>query len=292
MSMFLGIIGFIGFVVFASMGIISLVRKTKTTKRNFMVSGVLFVVFVVAAVSSGSSNENSKKELADQGTTSSSDAKVQTADAQIAKVDPEAEAKKKADDEAKAQADADAKAKADAAAKAKAEADTKKAAEEAARKAKSFDGNGTFAVNDEIKPGLYRAEEGIAYWARTSGFGGELDDIISNGSPSGPAVVEIKATDKGFQTNGSGEWTLVDSTYQPTKLTEFGNGTYLVGKDIDPGTYKSDDGVIYWARLKNFLGGVDSINANGSPQGSEIVEIKATDKGFETNGGGTWKKIK
>ncbi|NRF94421.1 hypothetical protein HQN89_26265 [Paenibacillus frigoriresistens] len=123
------------------------------------------------------------------------------------------------------------------------------------------------------------------------GFTDNMNEIIANGNPSGSDVVEIKATDKGFQTSGSGKWRLVDDRYAPTKLTEFGDGTYIVGKDIDPGTYKSD-GVDYWARLKNFSGDMNAILANGNPDGQEIVEIAASDVGFSTHGGGKWKKIK
>lgn len=156
----------------------------------------------------------------------------------------------------------------------------------------TIDANGTFAVNDEVQPGLYRAEDGIIYWARTSGFSGELDEILANGNGSGPTIVEIKKSDVGFQSTGIGEWVLIDENYNPEKLTEFSDGTYIVGKDIEPGTYKSDGSVVYWARLSGFSGDLNQILANGVPNGSAIVEIKSSDKGFTTSGGGTWKKIK
>jgi hypothetical protein len=152
-------------------------------------------------------------------------------------------------------------------------------------------GPGMKIVGEDIQPGLYRSEGQFLYWARLADFSGELNSIIANGNPSGPAIVEIKETDKGFESNGSGKWVLIDDKYQPEKLTEFGDGMYIVGKDIEPGTYKTDGGVIYWARLSNFSGELDSIIANGNPDGSAIVEIAPTDVGFETSGGGTWKKV-
>lgn len=204
----------------------------------------------------------------------------------------EDKAAKLASDE-KEKAEIEAKQKADKEAKEKAEADEKEriATEAAKKKEKMIDGNGTFAVNSEVKPGIYRAENGITYWARLSGFSGEMGEILANGIPSGPSVVEIKSTDKGFQTTGSGDWILVDDEYNPEKLTEFKDGQYIVGRDIAPGTYKSEGSVMYWARLSNFTGSMDSLLANGIPEGPVIVEIKSTDAGFQTSGGGSWKKI-
>jgi flagellar biosynthesis GTPase FlhF len=61
-------------------------------------------------------------------------------------------------------------------------------------------GTGTFVVGEDIQPGTYRAEaqEGC-YWKRLSSLSG--DDIIDNNIADGPVVVEIKATDKAFETS-------------------------------------------------------------------------------------------
>lgn len=62
-----------------------------------------------------------------------------------------------------------------------------------------------------------------------------------------------------------------------------GDGAYRVGKDISPGTYRSNGGDgCYWARLRSFSGSLDGIIANGNPAGPTVVTIKPTDKGFET----------
>ena len=69
------------------------------------------------------------------------------------------------------------------------------------------------------------------------------------------------------------------------------DGTWAVGSNIAPGTYKTSGGsTCYWARLKNFTGALDSILANDNTSGRAVVTIKATDKGFTSNGCGTWKK--
>ena len=61
------------------------------------------------------------------------------------------------------------------------------------------------------------------------------------------------------------DWVLVTGAAAGPRATTFGgDGMYLVGVDIEPGTYTSaGDG--YWERLKSAVGGVDGIIANGNP---------------------------
>lgn len=78
------------------------------------------------------------------------------------------------------------------------------------------DGNiptGTWLVGGDVEPGTYRTGDtgGMCYWARLSGTGGTLDDIIANGIPQGPAVVTIEPSDVAFKTQGCGEWRRVES---------------------------------------------------------------------------------
>ncbi len=70
-----------------------------------------------------------------------------------------------------------------------------------------------------------------------------------------------------------------------------GDGTFLVGEDIQPGTYQTDGGGefgCYWARLADTSGELESIIANGNPQGPTTVTISASDAAFETNGCSDW----
>jgi hypothetical protein len=74
-----------------------------------------------------------------------------------------------------------------------------------------------------------------------------------------------------------------------------GSGTYLVGSDVEPGTYRStgaadEGGICYWARLKDADGDLDSIIANDVGAGSQIVTIKATDGAFSSRGCATWTR--
>jgi len=76
------------------------------------------------------------------------------------------------------------------------------------------------------------------------------------------------------------------------KASEFpGEGTFLVGADVQPGTYRGGGSGCYWARLSGTSGGFNDIITNGNVEGPTVVTIAASDKAFETSGCGTWKKI-
>ena len=73
----------------------------------------------------------------------------------------------------------------------------------------------------------------------------------------------------------------------------FGDGMYIVGKDIQAGTYRTRGGSgCYWARLRGFGGEGKNIIANrASINGSsQIVQIDPTDQGFQTENCGTWTR--
>jgi hypothetical protein len=69
-----------------------------------------------------------------------------------------------------------------------------------------------------------------------------------------------------------------------------GDGTYVVGVDIDPGTWRTGgQHSCYWARLRT-LNTSDIINNNLS-DGPQVVEIAASDKAFLTKGCGAWTLV-
>ena len=154
--------------------------------------------------------------------------------------------------------------------------------EEAPPAVVSFPGDGIFEVGEDMKAGLYRAD-GSGYWERLKDAEGTFDSIIANGNASGPMYVQIKKSDAFFSTNNMSDWVLVDADAEGPEATEFGEGMYLVGVDISPGTYKAS-GSGYWERLKDAEGTFDSIIANGNAEGNAIVTIKSSDKFFESNG--------
>jgi hypothetical protein len=62
---------------------------------------------------------------------------------------------------------------------------------------------------------------------------------------------------------------------------------YLVGRDIQPGTYKGEAGAdfadsCYWARLSNVAGELDGILANDNATGQFYVQVAASDFALST----------
>jgi hypothetical protein len=80
-------------------------------------------------------------------------------------------------------------------------------------------------------------------------------------------------------------------TVRPTgAFLTFGDGTFTVGTDIQPGTYRTRSGSpgCYWERLKGFSGTFGDIITNDNTDGPAVVTIAASDKGFQSSGCGTW----
>lgn len=76
--------------------------------------------------------------------------------------------------------------------------------------------------------------------------------------------------------------------------TTFGEGRFVVGTDIAPGTYRTTgpSGHLdcYWERLKD-TGGTDSIIANNLGRGPATVTIDNSDGAFQTRWCNTWTKV-
>lgn len=150
--------------------------------------------------------------------------------------------------------------------------------------------DGTYQVGKDIQAGTYRtrSQASLCYWKRLSGFGGTLDETISSVMAAGYAVVTIAPSDKGFTSSGCGTW----SSDLSAVITgsAFGDGTYIVGTDVQPGTYRNDrvDVLCYYKRLSGFGGTSRESIAIEVTLVPAIVEIGAGDKGFSTSGCGTW----
>jgi hypothetical protein len=74
-----------------------------------------------------------------------------------------------------------------------------------------------------------------------------------------------------------------------------GNGTFLVGTDIEPGQYRNSGtgslGMCYWARLSGTSGDFGEIIANGLTEGQTVVTIRESDVAFETQSCGEWTRV-
>jgi DNA-binding beta-propeller fold protein YncE len=157
----------------------------------------------------------------------------------------------------------------------------------------TYFGDGTWIVGSDIKAGTYRSSQtgSSCYWQRLSGFSGEFDDIIVNELTEAISVVEISSTDAGFSTERCGTWTEATSSITSSLSSPFGDGAYVVGLDIGPGTWTSPGGdSCYWERLLGFSGDISHIEANGLGASNVVLTIKSTDAGFKSSNCGTWTK--
>jgi hypothetical protein len=75
-----------------------------------------------------------------------------------------------------------------------------------------------------------------------------------------------------------------------------GNGIFIVGEDIEPGTFRTPGPLdvefsnCYWARLSGTPGEFGDIIANCNAEGPVSVTVAATDVAFETQGCKEWQK--
>jgi hypothetical protein len=145
------------------------------------------------------------------------------------------------------------------------------------------------------------AQHGSTPTAKASASGSTVSappTVPATGNPAETAnaakALKEKATTQDKQAaredeQGDGSAALPPGTYRLGSV-----GTYLVGKGIQPGTYKSAapaSGKCHWARLSGATNSAEDIIAKRSSTGPSIVKIKATDKFFETRGCANWLKI-
>lgn len=156
-------------------------------------------------------------------------------------------------------------------------------------------GNGTRLVNSQIPPGRYRSVNGSTascYWARLRDASGATSSIHANDIGPGPRLVEILSSDFAFESSSCATWTQITGPVTASPTNPFANGVFLVGVDVQPGTWQSD-GVgasCYWARLRNLTGAGDII-ANYFGSAPALVTILPTDVAFEASQCGTWRRL-
>lgn len=91
--------------------------------------------------------------------------------------------------------------------------------------------------------------------------------------------------------------TVVKEAPKPKPSATFaGDGTYLVGEDIKPGTYRSrpadPEFSCFWSRLSGLSGEFDDVIANDLSDGPFVVEISASDVAFTATRCADFERIK
>ena len=158
-------------------------------------------------------------------------------------------------------------------------------------------GPGTYRVPVDIPVGRYYSDPSNGcHFQRLRGFGGTQSEVINDTLvtfDAGQWIVDLIATDAGFNTDANcGLWF---TTPRRGLLTTMTAGMWIVGAQITPGTYRTENSAAgcYWQRVSNFTGGADAIISNNlsNNSGPQIATIAATDAGFSANVEcGTWTK--
>lgn len=78
----------------------------------------------------------------------------------------------------------------------------------------------------------------------------------------------------------------------PSVNGPFEDGTFLVGEEVAPGTYRTDGsgGSCYWERLRNTSGEFEAIIANNAVSGPSTMTVSASDGAVRFSGGCIWTR--
>jgi hypothetical protein len=122
------------------------------------------------------------------------------------------------------------------------------------------------------------------YWERLSALTGETSAIIANDMATGRFFVEVRPGDVALSTDC--ELVALDETGNGISggrfPSELAPGTYLVGRDIQPGLYVGEAGSgimdsCYWERLRSLTGEPSAIIANDMGTGRFFVQVMPGD---------------
>ena len=152
---------------------------------------------------------------------------------------------------------------------------------------------GTYLVGIEINPGIYRGEvegelpKAVCYWARLKDISGSVDSIIAANNVHGQFYIEILDSDYAFKTTCE----LVPLDSIPANTGSFpaiiNYGMYLVGRDIQAGSYKGQlhygvTAPCIWERRNNVAGASDGVIANHHEVEPFYVQVAESDFSFST----------
>lgn len=158
-------------------------------------------------------------------------------------------------------------------------------------------GSGTYLVGKDFSAGVYRSTGNTScYWERAKDASGSLNSTIANDIGSGQRLVYVRPADRVFKTSRCHIWVRVFSSVmriKSKKTTIPGNGSYLVGSDFLPGTYRSirNTSSCYWERARSADGTSGSTIANGISTGQLVVSISAGDSVFKSSRCAAWTRI-
>lgn len=122
---------------------------------------------------------------------------------------------------------------------------------------------------------------------------GELKKTVADGHAQTEKIAQDKAAlDKRGADLDKRSQDLTTQEKQVGANTIPGDGVYLVGKDIQPGTYRNEASAgCYWARLSGTTGSFEESLANDNVSGQALVTITGTDVAFKSSRCGKWTLV-
>jgi hypothetical protein len=124
--------------------------------------------------------------------------------------------------------------------------------------------------------------------------------VVGQYPPAGQTVHSMSmvtlypASGSGSYTSGSGSYSSSAQAQPSQPAGTYGAGTYVVGTDIQAGTYRTSGPTsrsgCYWGRLEDTTGNSGSIITNGIAQGPTTLAIQASDGAVKLSGSCIWTR--
>ncbi|MGN9839293.1 hypothetical protein ACTMTI_14345 [Nonomuraea sp. H19] len=110
-----------------------------------------------------------------------------------------------------------------------------------------------------------------------------------------PGATQPGATQPGPTQPGATPSAPGGGTSTPPGISPASLRTLIVGKDIQPGTYRTAGpttgfSMCFWARMKSTSANISDVITSGMPTGAATVTIEAADKAFQTAGCAEWTR--
>ena len=143
--------------------------------------------------------------------------------------------------------------------------------------------------DQQVRPGVYYAVPNIAGcgWARVDSQGNSLGgakDVV------GPQFFLLKTTDARVVVAGHCTWTTAP-TYSVGVRSD-GDGQYRVGTEIGTGWFHANNSAdCLWFAENSLDGSNSSVTRGNESSGPHVVQLSASDIGFESYGCGTWTAL-
>ena len=148
--------------------------------------------------------------------------------------------------------------------------------------------SGTIALKEGSNTIIFKAKKGDKYTEKKA----QIYRLTAAEVAARQAALAKQAADKAAADKAAADQAAAEEARRNAPKTTFGDGTYLVNKDIAPGRYRTEgSSSCYYERLRDTSGEFSAIITNDNPQGPAVVTIAASDAAFTSKRCGIWSAI-